>query len=114
MELWLGAFQYGLPALGGVLVAWVTIVPQLRKTKRGLDTVQYAINNNHQTHLRDDLDSKFAKVEAKLDTIMERQLQTDRHVNVLDNRMERHLEDSLLVRRDINKKFNRLIGAIEE
>ncbi len=74
MELLAQAFAGG----GGVLSSVIQFVvgPVLllvlgyvldRRNKRRVDSVKNEITNEHKDHLRDDLDSKFALVFAKLD-----------------------------------------------
>ena len=115
-------FQYVIPSLfaavATVAVAWITIVPKLKQTQASAEDVAYAVNNNHKTHLRDDLDEKFEalfnSLEAmndKIDNVLESQTQTDRHLNTVDQRLERHLEDSFVTRREINNKLSTIQTA---
>ena len=110
-------FQYVIPSLfaavATIVVAWITIVPRLKQTQASAEDAAYAVNNNHRTHLRDDLDEKFESLfnsletmNDKIDNVLESQTQTDRHLNTVDQRLERHLEDSVTVRRDINNKLS--------
>ena len=109
-------FQYVIPSLfaavATIMVAWIAVIPRLKQTQASAEDAAYAINNNHKIHLRDDLDKKFESLfnslEAmndKIDNVLESQTQTDRHLNTVDQRLERHLEDSFVTRREINNKL---------
>ena len=115
-------FQYVIPSLfaavATIVVAWITIVPKLRQTQASAEDAAYAVNNNHRTHLRDDLDEKFESLfnsletmNDKIDNVLESQTQTDRHLNTVDQRLERHLEDSFVTRREINNKLSTIQTA---
>lgn len=72
-EWWQFLLAYGLPALSAVVVAYLTILPQLKKnteamkvvkavsneTKEEVKKTTFAITNNHPEHLRDDMDRQF-------------------------------------------------------
>ena len=109
-------FQYVIPSLfaavATIMVAWIAIIPRLKQTQASAEDAAYAVNNNHKTHLRDDLDKKFESLfnsletmNDKIDNVLESQTQTDRHLNTVDQRLERHLEDSFVTRREINNKL---------
>ena len=109
-------FQYVIPALfaavATIMVAWIAIIPRLKRTQASAEDAAYAINNDHKLHLREDLDKKFEflfssleAMDGKIDNVLESQTQTDRHLNTVDQRLERHLEDSFVTRREINNKL---------
>ena len=71
---------YGLPATSAVAVAYLTILPQLRKnteamknvreisheTKEAVKETTFAITNNHPEHIRDDIDRQFSEMQVGL------------------------------------------------
>ena len=115
-------FQYVIPALfaavATLMVAWITVIPRLKQTQASAEDAAYAVNNNHKIHLRDDLDKKFEALFSsletmndKIDNVLESQTQTDRHLNTVDQRLERHLEDAVVARREINNKLSTIQTA---
>ena len=72
-EWWQFLLAYGLPAFSAVMVAYLTILPQLKKNTEAMKSVKavssetkeevkkttFAITNNHPEHLRDDMDRQF-------------------------------------------------------
>ena len=94
------------------MVAWIAVIPRLKRTQASAEDAAYAINNDHKLHLREDLDNKFESLfnsleamNGKIDNVLESQTQTDRHLNTVDQRLERHLEDSFVTRREITNKL---------
>ena len=79
-EWWQFLLAYGLPAISAVVVAYLTILPQLKKnteamkgvkavsneTKEEVKKTTFAITNNHPTHLRDDIDQQFTEMQRGL------------------------------------------------
>lgn len=74
---------YGLPAISAVAVAYLTILPQLRKnteamknvkeisheTKEEVKKTTFAITNNHPEHIRDDIDRQFGEMQTGLSSL---------------------------------------------
>lgn len=89
-----------------VIVAWLGVLPKLRTIQQQAERTEYAITNQHPTHLRHDLDDNFSNLGRKIDLVLEKQAQTDRHLQGVDDRLERHLVDSTRVRRDIQGQFS--------
>ena len=105
-------FTYGLPAFSAVAVAYLTILPQLRKNTEAIKSVRavsnetkeevkkttFAITNNHPTHLRDDIDQQFTEMQRGLTDLNEglRNLlslhaSNIHHVDSISNSLKEHI-----------------------
>ena len=111
-EWWQFLLAYGLPAISAVVVAYLTILPQLKKnteamkvvktasneTKEEVKKTTFAITNNHPAHLRDDMDRQFGDLQNGLNDLNEglRNLlslhaSSTHRVDTIADRLDRHL-----------------------
>ena len=111
-EWWQFLLAYGLPAISAVVVAYLTILPQLRKNTEAMKSVKavsnetkeevkrttFAITNNHPEHLRDDMDRQFNDLQNGLKDLNEglRNLlslhtSSTHRVDTISERLDRHL-----------------------
>ena len=84
-EWWQFLLAYGLPAISAVVVAYLTILPQLEKNTEAMKSVKavsnetkeevkkttFAITNNHPEHIRDDMDRQFNELQVGLKDLNE-------------------------------------------
>ena len=111
-EWWQLLLAYGLPAISAVVVAYLTILPQLRKNTEAMKSVKtvsnetkeevkkttFAITNNHPAHLRDDMDRQFGDLQNGLKDLNEglRNLlslhaSSTHRVDTIADRLDKHL-----------------------
>ena len=111
-EWWQFLLAYGLPAISAVVVAYLTILPQLKKnteamkvvkavsneTKEEVKKTTFAITNNHPEHLRDDMDRQFNDLQTGLNDLNEGlrnllslQASSTHRVDTIADRLDRHL-----------------------
>ena len=133
MQWWEYVLSAGIPAAGAVFVAWIGIRPQLMRIKASTDSVEYAITNNHDLHLRDDLDAKFhgvdvqvkgvssrvASVEVsleglskKVDQAIDLIIQSNRQVNSVETRFDTHLQEDAEAKATVSEKLDRVLERI--
>jgi glutathionyl-hydroquinone reductase len=91
----LGILQWLISPLILLLVGWFL--------NRKINETKKEITNSHPQHLRDDLDSKFKLVFAKLDTIVSEQRE-------LDTKHSKHAEDVALIFDELAQHEARLTG----
>lgn len=111
-EWWQFLLAYGLPAVSAVVVAYLTILPQLKKNTEAMKSVRavshetkeevkkttFAITNNHPEHLRDDIDRQFnelrtgiAELTTKLRSLLSLHASSAHRTEELCDKLDKHI-----------------------
>lgn len=94
-DIWVAVVQWLVGPLSLLVVGWF-LNRKIQETKK-------EITNSHPKHLRDDLDSKFQLVFAKLDTLTMEQENIDR-------KLDQHARDVAVIFNSLADHENRLTG----
>jgi hypothetical protein len=94
-EVWIAVVQWLVGPLTLLIVGWFL--------NRKIQETRKEITNSHPKHLRDDLDSKFELVFAKLDTLTSEQENMDR-------KFDKHAKDMSVVYSSLADHESRLTG----
>lgn len=94
-EVWIAVVQWLVGPLTLLIVGWFL--------NRKIQETRKEITNSHPKHLRDDLDSKFELVFAKLDTLATEQ-------ESMDRKLDKHAKDVTVIFSSLADHENRLTG----
>lgn len=105
-SMWTVLIQFVVGPVAVALVGWF-LSRKLKSTNESIEKTKKEITNSHPQHLRDDLDSKFKLVFAKLDTNANLISNMD---TKLDDHISQYTSDSSTVFNTLADHENRLTG----